>query len=377
MSMPVNITADCLQGFIPPLRFGDVVARIPIVQGGMGVGVSLAGLASAVANQGGVGVISTAGIGMLYKRFKGEDQFEHNQRALSTEIRKAKDQTDGVIGVNIMTAMTDFAEMVKVAIEEKVDIIFSGAGLPLDLPKRLVEGARTKLAPIVSSERAAGVLCKKWLHKYDYLPDGFVVEGPLAGGHLGFKQEQIDDPDYALEKIVPRVVDTVADFEAKHGKRIPVIAAGGCYTGEDIVKFFQLGASGVQMGTRFVATHECDADEAFKQAYVEAKEEDIVIIKSPVGLPGRAIKNSFTEKIREKAKKAFGCPYHCIKTCTPGESPYCISLALLNAQRGLLQRGFAFAGKNAHRIDKIVSVKELFTELVSGYLKAACAGKEK
>ncbi len=354
----------------PSLRFGDLIAKVPIVQGGMGVGISLSGLSSAVANQGGVGVISAAMIGMnepdLLKNYA-----EANIRALQREIRKAKEMTKGILGVNIMVALTNFADLVKTSVQEGIDIIFSGAGLPFDLPKYLKEGAQTKLVPIVSSGRAAAIMCKKWLSKFDYLPDGFVVEGPMAGGHLGFKPEQLDDPAFSLEHLVPEVVAAVKPFEEKHGKAIPVIAAGGVYTGADICKYLQLGAAGVQLGTRFVATHECDADPAFKQAFIDAKEGDVTVIKSPVGMPGRALRNNFLEDVEQGKRKPFKCPYHCIITCDYKKSPYCIAQALANAKKGRMKLGFAFAGSTAHRVDKLLSVRELMESLEAEY-DAAC-----
>lgn len=348
------------------LRIGDLTVRVPIIQGGMGVGISMSGLASAVANQGGIGVIATAGIGMnepdFYRNFA-----EANMRALREEIRKARAATTGILGVNIMVALTNFADMVKTAIEEGIDVIFSGAGLPLNLPKFRLPERKTKLVPIVSSGRAASMLCKRWLEKFDYLPDALVVEGPRAGGHLGFKEEQLKDPDYALENLVPDVIEAVKPFEEATGKKIPVIAAGGIFTGADILKFINLGAAGVQMGTRFVATDECDASHDFKQTYLDAREEDMMIIHSPVGLPGRAIRNSFVEAMNRGEKEPFRCPYHCIITCDYQKSPYCIALALMNAKRGNLEHGFPFAGTNAYRVDKIVPVKELVDSLLNEY----------
>lgn len=356
---------------LPELHFGDIMAKLPIIQGGMGVGISLSGLATAVANEGGVGVIAAAMIGMGEPDV-AKNPTEANIRALRDEIRKAKERmTQGLLGVNVMVALTNFADLVRTSIREGADVIFSGAGLPLDLPKylkeelpgELRERARTKLVPIVSSGRAAAVLCKKWLSHYDYLPDGFVVEGPKAGGHLGFKAEQIDQPEFQLEKILPEVVAAVKPFEAETGRRIPVIAAGGIYTGADIAKYLEMGASGVQMGTRFVATHECDADQAFKEAFVNARREDVTVIKSPVGMPGRAILNDFIQAVRDGRKKPFKCPFHCVKTCDITTTPYCIASALVSAKRGILKNGFAFCGENVWRVDKIMSVKELITGL--------------
>ncbi len=347
------------------LVIGDITARIPVIQGGMGVGISLSGLAAAVANAGGIGVIAAAGIGLLepdgFKDFLGA-----NIRALQREIRKARTLTKGVLGVNIMVALTNFADMVRTAIEEKIDIIFAGAGLPMNLPEYL-HGSTTKLVPIVSSARAAALLAKRWLEKYHYVPDAFVVEGPMAGGHLGFKEEQLKDPAFALEKIVPEVLQAVRPFEEKTGRKIPVIAGGGVYTGADIRKYIEMGASGVQMATRFVATYECDASIKFKNAYIKARKEDLRIIKSPVGMPGRAITNAFLDDVEQGKKKPFTCPYHCIITCDIEKAPYCISLALLNAQKGNLENGFAFSGANVGRVEKIVSVQDLMNELVDGY----------
>lgn len=353
----------------PSLTIGDLVSRIPIIQGGMGVNISLSGLASAVANEGGIGVIACAMPGIHEPDIKS-NSVQANLRVLKREIRRAKQLTKGILGVNIMVAMTDFSDLVKTALREKIDVIFSGAGLPLDLPGFLKEGMKTKLVPIVSSGRAAGLICRKWLSKFDYLPDAFVVEGPKAGGHLGFKAEQLEDPKFSLENLLQDVLRTVKDFELKKEKKIPVIAAGGVFTGADIHRFMQLGAAGVQMGTRFVATHECDADPAFKQAFVDATEDDVVVIKSPVGLPGRAIRNSFIDKVIKGKTKPFTCPYHCIKTCDYKKSPFCIAIALGSAKKGRLKNGFAFAGKNVFRVDKIVSVKELIQSLWRDYVKA-------
>jgi len=354
---------------IKELRIGDLLAKIPIIQGGMGVRISLSNLAAAVANEGGIGVIATAGIGMD-ERDNGTNFLEASIRGLKKEINKARELTKGIIGVNIMGALTNYADMVNTCIEEKIDIIFSGAGLPLHLPQFLKKDSKTKLVPIVSSARAASIISKSWTEKYDYLPDAVVVEGPMAGGHLGFKKEQINDIDYKLEKLIPEVIESLKPFEKKYNKSIPVIAAGGIYTGEDILKYIQLGASGVQMGTRFVATFECDASMKFKQTYIDSAEEDIVIIKSPVGMPGRAINNKFIEAVEDGKKQPFKCPYHCIKTCDYQITPYCIAFALTNAYKGKLEHGFAFAGENAFRVKEIISVKELMDTLVKEYSEA-------
>lgn len=356
------------------LTIGNLTARLPIIQGGMGVGISLSGLASAVANEGGIGVISAAAIGILEPDF-ATNYIEANIRALKKEIRKARELTKGILGVNIMVAMANFADMAKAAIEEGIDIIFSGAGLPINLPAFLRESRSTKLVPIISSARAAALIAKRWIEKYKYAPDAVVVEGPRAGGHLGFKKEHITDPDYKLEKLVSEVIVEVKNIENKVGKSIPVIAAGGIYTGEDVYKFMQLGASGVQMATRFVTTVECDASAEFKKSYIDCKKEDIGIIDSPVGMPGRAIINRFLKDVNEGKRKPYKCPYHCIISCKYESSPYCIALALINAEKGKMQNGFAFAGENAYRAETIVTVKKLTDTIIGEHDAAAAAGE--
>ena len=358
---------------IEELNIGGIKIPVPIIQGGMGVGVSLSGLAAAVANQGGVGVISAAGLGFVHK-FPGLDYLQANIEGLKKELRKARENTPGIIGVNIMVAMSNFADLVRTSIAEKADIIFSGAGMPFELPGFLTPGSKTKLVPIVSSGRAARIICEKWKSKHDYLPDAFVVEGPKAGGHLGFKVENIENVHYSLGELVPEVVKEVRFFEEKYRCAIPVIAAGGIHTGRDIYEIMQKGARGVQLGTRFVTTAECDASPLFKQAYINASPSDMEIIRSPVGMPGRAIHNQFLDKVRSGLKIPIRCPFKCIKTCDVSSSPYCIITALYNAYRGNLKSGYAFAGANAYLATKITTVKELFGELLDDWQAARFRG---
>jgi nitronate monooxygenase len=348
------------------LNIGGLKITLPIIQGGMGVGISLSGLASAVANEGGVGVISPAGIGFLYKNHS-KDYLENCIFGLTSEIRKAREKTKGIIGVNIMVALSNYTDLVKTSILEGVDIIFSGAGLPLDLPKYLNPDSKTRLVPIVSSARGAALICNKWKSNYDYLPDAIVVEGPKAGGHLGFKVEQIDDENFSLEKIIPEVIAVAKEIGDKNGCSIPVIAAGGIYTGGDIDKFLEMGAAGVQMGTRFVTTVECDASEKFKQAYIKAEINDVRIIKSPVGMPGRAITSEFLDEVEAGTKQPKYCPVNCIRTCDINTAPYCIIACLSAALKGNFKNGYAFAGSNVWRNDKIISVKELISTLVQEF----------
>jgi len=346
---------------------GKYEIKLPIIQGGMGVGISLSGLASAVANEGGVGVISAAGIGLLYPEFKGS----YAQKCilgLKEEIRKAREKTNGVIGVNIMVALTNFSDMVKTAVAEKIDMIFAGAGLALDLPSYLNSDSKTMMVPIVSSSRAARVICDKWQANYDYLPDAIVVEGPKAGGHLGFKKEQIEDEHFSLERLIPEVLEVVNSYRDR--KNIPVIAAGGISNGKDIARFMKLGAAAVQMASIFVTTDECDAALGFKQAYVNSSEKDMRIIQSPVGMPGRAIDGEFIQSVAEGKERPKRCSLHCIKTCDYTKSPYCIIKALYNAARGNMKKGYAFAGTNAYLADKISSVKEVVEKLKTDFFSS-------
>ncbi|MEA1866609.1 MAG: nitronate monooxygenase family protein [Thermodesulfobacteriota bacterium] len=360
----------------PPLIIGDVTVPVPIIQGGMGVGVSMAGLSSAVARAGGIGIIASVLVGMNETDFYKDPQGA-TYRALEKQIRLAKKAApNGIIGVNIMVALSDYGETVSIAAKAGADLIISGAGLPLRLPGFLPEGCNTKLVPIVSSGRAAAIICRRWGLHFSRLPDAIVVEGPKAGGHLGFRAKDIDSPENYIENLTSQVIKAVKPFEQKEGRAIPVIAAGGIYTGEDIYKFIRMGAAGVQMGTRFVATHECDASDKFKQAYINAKEEDITIINSPVGMPGRALRGKFIEKAKAGEKIPHRCVCKCIKTCNYPDTPYCIGMALINAQRGNIKSGFVFCGSNVWRVNKIVSVRELIDELVQGYTETATKAAE-
>ena len=349
---------------------GNLKLSVPIVQGGMGVGISLNGLASAVANEGGVGVISCAGIGLLYKQMS-KDFAEASILGLREELRLAKEKAKGVIGVNIMVALTNFADMVKTAIASRADVIFAGAGLPLDLPSFLTKDSQTKLVPIVSSARAALIICEKWIKNYNYIPDAIVLEGPKAGGHLGYKENQITDESYSLEHLLPELVQTIKIVEDQNNCKIPIIAGGGIYDGEGMKRILDMGASAVQMGSIFVTTEECDASPAFKEAYINATEQDVEIIKSPVGMPGRAIFSKFIQSVKEGREKPNGCPYHCIRTCDYTKSPYCIIKALYNAYKGNFSKGYAFAGSNAFKADKIITVKETIRNLMEGFRKAS------
>ena len=345
------------------LKIGNLTARIPIIQGGMGIGVSSSSLAGAVAKAGGVGIISTAQIGYT------EDNFESNSlaanlAALKKHIKIAKEKAvKGIVGINIMVATNYYAELVAAAIEAGVDLIISGAGIPLHLPK-LVKGTNTKIAPIVSTPKSARVILKAWDTKHNVAPDLIVIEGPKAGGHLGFSTKDLDNIDSIdFDQYIKDIIELKKPYEEKYNKHISIVPAGGIFTGEDIAKYLKLGADGVQMATRFVATEECDANINFKMAYVNSKKEDISIVKSPVGMPGRAIINKFIKKISNENMKISKC-YNCLIPCKPSTTPYCISNALINAVNGDIDDGLIFCGENAYRIDKITTVPELMNQLV-------------
>ncbi len=343
---------------IPSLLIGDLEINPPIIQGGMGVRVSKSGLASAVANQGCVGIIASVGLGD-FEHSKASQFNKVNNEVLRTEIRKARSLSKGIIGVNVMVVLSNYEELIKICVEENVDIIICGSGLPLDLPKML-NGKNIKLIPIVSSARAFNIIYKKWKQNYNKIPDAVIVEGPMAGGHLGFDYDDVVlERTPTLEELTTELVAFVKTLE----EPIPIIAAGGIFDGKDIARFLKLGASGVQMATRFVTTVECDVHEDFKQAYINAQKDDITIIKSPVGLPGRVIINEFVHKIRCGATVPFNCSYHCLRTCEPRTAPYCIAKVLANAASGLLDDSFIFAGSNAYRCNEIVTVKHLIDEL--------------
>ncbi|HAF29192.1 MAG TPA: nitronate monooxygenase [Bacteroidales bacterium] len=355
-----------------PLQIGNLKVNLPIIQGGMGVAISLSGLASAVANAGGIGVISAVAIGMTEPDYM-KNYREANKRALRKEIRKARSLTDGVLGVNLMVAVTDYEELFTVALEEKIDVIILGAGLPLKLPQYVIEkgfeNIHTKFIPKVSSAKAAKVIFSYWAKNFNFVPDAVIVEGPMAGGHLGFKPDDLQGELTPLADIVEETVNEISYFEKEFGKEIPVIAGGGIYTGRDMYEIMQKGAKGVKMGSRFVTTHECDASLKFKETYVNCKKEDITIIKSPVGLPGRAIKNSFVEKINSGETEPFKCYWKCLKSCDSKNVPYCIAQALHNAATGNMDKGFAFAGSKAYLATKIQSVSQVIMELKVDYYK--------
>lgn len=364
-----------------PLIIGDLRAEHPVVQGGMGIGISLSSLAGAVAKAGGIGLISTAQIGFREPDFIKNPK-EANLRAMESELAKARSiAPGGVIGFNIMVATKDYPEYVRKAVEIGADVIVSGAGLPVSLPE-YADGAKrkdgrpgkTKLAPIVSSPKSATVICKMWDRKYHRAPDFVVIEGPLAGGHLGFSRDELtkfradrEDTDWsydreAYDREILEILSVIQTYREKFICSIPVISAGGVFSGEDMAHHMSLGVDGVQVGTRFVTTEECDAPQSYKDAYIRAGKGDIVIVKSPVGMPGRAIRNPFLERMETEPEKIARC-FRCLEHCDPMKAPYCITMALIRAARGQVEDGLLFCGYNAWRCNKMERVEDVMAEL--------------
>lgn len=345
------------------LKIGDLTLKRPIIQGGMGVGVSRSRLAAAVAREGGMGIISTAQIGYDEKGFY-DNPMETNLMAVKKHMKLAREEANGgAVGFNIMVATRGYEQYVRTAAEAGADTIISGAGLPVDLPA-YVEGYVTKIAPIVSSEKAAKVILKFWDRKYKRTADFIVIEGPKAGGHLGFSREQLEqiasqEVDYEQE--IRRILAVVKEYEERYSTKIPVILAGGIFDHSDVMHALELGADGVQIASRFVATEECDAADAYKQAYIDATEEDICIVDSPVGMPGRAVNNYFLKNVAGKTPITH-CT-RCLEHCNPAEAPYCITKALIEAVKGNIDQGLIFCGANVGKIHEIVTVKELMQRL--------------
>ncbi|MBP3888256.1 MAG: nitronate monooxygenase [Cellulosilyticum sp.] len=341
------------------LNLNGLIPKFPIIQGGMGVGISLHQLAGHVAAAGGIGIISSAQVGYREKDFLTHNLIA-NKRALYNEIIKAKEiAPQGIIGVNIMVALKHYKEMVETAIHAGADLIISGAGLPINLPQFAQHAAsKVKLVPVVSSGKAATIICKMWDRKSQVIPDGLVVEGPLAGGHLGFSLDDLNKNINVID-LVKEVQEAIRPFEEKYQRSVPVIAAGGIYSGEDVKVALENGCDGVQMATRFVTTYECDAPLAYKETYLKVQKDEIDLIKSPVGMPGRAIMNAFIQS--PPGNKA--CYYHCLEKCGITTIPYCISNALIAAANGDVNKALLFCGANAYKAKRLEHVSDIFNEI--------------
>lgn len=345
--------------------------ELPIIQGGMGIGISLGGLAGEVARHGGMGVISAANPGYDHPDF-WRDSERLNLAALRREIQKAKEIAGGrgIVAVNIMVAARQYADLVRAAIDAGVDAIICGAGLPTELPA-LAAGSDVAIAPIVSSGKAARTICRLWQRHHGATPDFVVVEGPMAGGHLGFKPEELTGADTpVLEDILPDVITALQEINKDRGRDIPVFGAGGVLTGGDMARVMSLGAAGAQIGTPFIATDECDAYPGYKERIISAKSEDVVILKSPVGMPGRGLRSPLIEKM-ERTERVFvkRCT-RCLIPCDPATTPYCITRALIEACRGNWEEGLFFCGSRVGEVDKMRSVKELLHKIITEWRDA-------
>lgn len=352
-------------------KIGDLEFSKPIVQGGMGIGISLSSLAGNVSKNGGLGVLSGVEMGCDFPDYKKNNKVA-NRLALEYHYKRAKEISGNrPVGINIMTALTQYEQTVRNSVDVGVDIIFAGAGLPLTLPEFTRE-SRTKIAPIISSPRVAKLMLKHWWRHYQIVPDAIVLEGPLAGGHLGFKKEDLTPQRLSgliLTDIIPGVLEEIKPYEDLVGRAVPLIAGGGITTAEDVRETLEAGADAVQLGSRFVATQECDASSAFKEVMVNAKKSDIELIVSPAGLPGRAIHNRFLEEVSAKQQTPKTCPIHCLKACDFRTAPYCIASALMAGKGGDFENGYVFSGANAYKITEITTVEDLMNELIGDSLK--------
>lgn len=346
-----------------PLKIGSKTARIPVVQGGMGVGISRWRLAGTVAREGGMGTLAAQGIGqvtdLLPQSHRRKDP--HGVEAVEAEVRRAQQESqgNGIVAINIMMAITHFDPLVDAAVRAGADAIVTGAGLPMDLPDK-VSGSGVALIPIISSARAAKTITRYWKERYNRIPDAFVIEGPLAGGHLGFSREQLDAPECQLEALLPAVAEQVAPYGD-----IPLIAAGGVWDRQDAQRMMALGAHAVQLGTRFVATQECDAAQHFKDLLLRCRQEDITVTRTSVGLLGRVMRTQLVERFEKGQFPGFKCTYHCLKSCVAHEVSYCLADHLSDAARGH-EDGFYFVGANGHRVREILPVAELLRRLLEG-----------
>lgn len=349
------------------LKLGNKQLALPILQGGMGVGISLGGLAGAVAACGGMGCISTAQTGFNEPDFL-QHPAEANLRALKKEIAKAKAcaKGAGLVAINAMVATRQYADAVQAAVEAGIDAVICGAGLPLDLPGLVLP--ETLIAPVVSSARAAQVICKTWLRRFARLPDFVVLEGSEAGGHLGFDETDLQSESCpTLTELLPSLLKAIAPFETTAGRKIPVFVAGGVNGGTGLAHYRALGAAGVQLATPFIATYECDASPAYKEVLLQAKAEEVRILHSPVGMPGRALNTPLVQRLAAGLRQT---PLHCtgcIHGCHPAETPFCITEALIAAVRGDLQHGLFFCGAHVERLTQLTSVQVLMDKIAQDW----------
>lgn len=352
-------------------KIGMYDIDVPLWVGGMGVRISGWQLVLAVLQEGCLGTLTSMGLGDLSHGMTYAEFNRTSCAALKFEIETLqaamRDQhiTERPFAVNIMGALSNADDLVRSAVQAGTKIIVYGAGIPRTLPM-IVEDPDVALVPVISTARLAQLILKMW-KRYGRVPDAFIIEGPLAGGHLGFSFEQLKNMEsYSLESILSETLAIIRPYEDACGRKIPIVAAGGIYTGADMARMYALGATFVQMGTRFVATHECPVSHAFKQAYVDATAEDVRIIKTPVGMPGRVLMNAFLERLQGDDIPRPSCPFHCILSCEREQAGFCIAERLANSFKGEIENGLIFCGANVPRIDRIVSVHELVAELMDG-----------
>ena len=344
---------------LPSLKIRHIESRYPVIQAGMGVRIGNSSLASAAINLGGYGTIASVGLGDVEK--SKTDFINESNRVLEDEIKKARELTGGKgpLGVNVMVALSNYEEIVRASVDAGVDFIISGAGLPIPLPE-YVGDADVALLPVVSSGRALEVLLRAWARKYNRKPDAIIVEGPGCGGHLGFTLEMIEQPETCSFEILLGDVKAVMK---KYDVDVPIIAAGEVTSRDDIENLLKLGYDGVQIGTKFITTEEAGIDERSKQVFVDAKPEDVVVIKSPVGLPVRVLNTPLVQRVREGGREKFTCPYRCLRTCRPNKVPFCIAKALLATWSGDMENGLYMTGCNVEALEKIIPLKEFFDTL--------------
>ena len=347
------------------MKLGNRELALPLIQGGMGVGVSMGGLAGAVAAEGAMGTLSTADAGWNEPDFAAHPQ-QANLRALRREVQRAKRLAAGagLVAVNAMVATRQYADSVRTALEAGADAIVSGAGLPLELPA-LAEGFEALLAPIVSGPRAAQLICRTWAKRYGRMPDFVVLEGCQAGGHLGFDEaDLLSGRCTPLSRLIPEVLAALRPFEEKFGRAIPLFCAGGVATGAEMARCTRLGAAGAQLATRFIATEECDAGQGYKDVLLAARPEDLRIIHSPVGMPGRAVNSPLVQRLAAGMRQPPAHCSGCIKSCRPAETPFCITHALIEAVKGNWEEGLFFSGSRVDLVDRMRTVPDLIDELM-------------
>ncbi|WP_242049164.1 nitronate monooxygenase family protein [Aulosira sp. FACHB-615] len=357
-----------MPSMLHPLQIGKHIARYPIMQAAMAVRVAGAQLAGAVANAGGVGMIASLGLGLdspYFNQRKPSSFFSANRLALIDELSKARCiSPDGVIGVNILVGTKDYAKLATTAAAEGANLIVTGAGMPLTLPEYTADFPDVALVPTIANFDAAQFLCQTWKNRYNRLPDALIVENcQKVGGH--FTQcEQINVPGFSVGWVVSQIRDYLAETM---GVRIPLIVTGGISDRHDIDQMLAIGADGVQMGTRFITTIECDANQRYKERHLQANLADIVTVPSPVGKPSRALRNAFAEEIIVDSSQKRSCIANCLDTCLFRDKgkTYCLLNALAQAARGDVEHGLIFSGANVSHPGRMMSVAELMADLTA------------